>query len=198
MRTLVLATKNQGKIKELVKATEGMNIKVLSLLDFPECPDSPETGDTFEANASQKALFYEKYTQLPCLADDSGLEVDALDGRPGVLSARYAGESATDNDNNQKLVQELMAVPESERTARYVCALSYAENGEIIKCFHGFCKGKILLEPRGSGGFGYDPYFLLDEVGKTAAEITIEEKQKISHRGKAFELWKEWFLERSR
>jgi len=196
VKTLVLATKNQGKINELIKATEALDIKVLSLVDFPNCPDAPETGETFEENAAQKALFYEAYTHLPCLADDSGLEVDALNGAPGVRSARYAGTEATDNDNNQKLVSELKKVDEKKRTARYKCVLAYAESGEVVQSFEGACEGEILLSPRGANGFGYDPYFLLAEIERTAAEISIEEKQKISHRGKAFELWKKWFLEK--
>lgn len=195
MKTIVLATKNQGKLKELQKATEDMAVKILSLSDFPGCPDCPETGDTFEENACQKALFYEDYTSLPCLADDSGLEVSALKGAPGVFSARYAGENATDSHNNEKLVEELRDVPYDERDGKYRCVLAYAEHGKIAATFEGTCDGEILLAPQGESGFGYDPYFYIESLKKTVAEITIEEKQKISHRGKAFELWKKWFME---
>lgn len=195
MKTIVLATKNQGKLKELQKATEDMAVKILSLSDFPDCPDCPETGDTFAENACQKALFYENYTSLPCLADDSGLEVAALEDAPGVFSARYAGENATDGQNNEKLVEELKNVPYEERDGKYRCVLAYAEQGKVAATFEGICDGKILLTPHGEGGFGYDPYFYIENLEKTVAEITIEEKQKISHRGKAFELWKKWFME---
>lgn len=194
MKTIVLATKNQGKLKELKKATKDMAIKIFSLSDFPNCPDCPETGDTFEENACQKALFYESYTSLPCLADDSGLEVAVLKGAPGVFSSRYAGENATDDQNNEKLIEELKNVSYEKREGKYRCVLAYAEHGKIAATFEGTCEGKILLIPHGKGGFGYDPYFYLENLEKTVADITIEEKQKISHRGKAFELWKKWFM----
>lgn len=195
MKTIVLATKNQGKLRELQKATEDMAIKILSLSDFPDSPDCPETGSTFEENACQKALFYEKITSLPCLADDSGLEVKILKGAPGVFSARYAGENATDDQNNKKLIEELKDVPYEKRDGKYCCVLAYAEQGNIAATFEGTCDGKILLSPHGEGGFGYDPYFYIEDLEKTAADITIEEKQKISHRGQAFALWKKWFME---
>lgn len=195
MKTLVIATKNPGKIRELHQSLENMPVRILSLKDFPDCPEAPETGDTFLENASEKALFYEQWTGYPCLADDSGIEVDYLKGAPGVFSARYAGEPANDEANNQKLISELKGAEFSQRGAAYRCVLAFAERGKVLVTVEGVCRGTILESPVGTGGFGYDPYFLLEDLGQTAAEITMEEKEKVSHRGKALHQWKEWMMD---
>ena len=194
MKSIVIETKNKGKIIELKKALEGLNISILSLSDFPECPDSPETGQTFEENASQKAIYYSKYTGYPCLADDSGLEVEALNGAPGIYSARYAGEDATDEKNNSKLLDELLNVPIENRKGRFYCSLAFANQDKVLNIFSGICEGIIQLGSQGNGGFGYDPLFYIPELQKTIAELSVEDKQRISHRGKAFSLWKDWFI----
>ena len=194
LKTLLIGTKNLGKIRELEQSLKNSPVRILSLKDFPECPESPETGTTFLDNAAEKALFYEKWTGYPCLADDSGIEVDYLQGAPGVFSARYAGEPADDEANNQKLIAELKGVVPSQRGAAYRCVLAFAEKGKILIASEGVCRGHILELPVGTGRFGYDPYFLLDDLGKTAAEITVEEKEAVSHRGKALAKWKEWMM----
>ena len=197
MKSIVLATKNEGKITELKKALEGLNILVLSLSDFPDCPDSPETGQSFEENASQKAIYYSQYTGYPCLADDSGLEVESLSGAPGIYSARYAGENATDEENNSKLLIELEGTSFENRQGRFYCSLAFANHDKVLGVFSGICSGIIQLTPQGKGGFGYDPLFYVPSLKKTIAELHLEEKQAISHRGKALVQWKDWFLKNS-
>ncbi|MCX7781369.1 MAG: XTP/dITP diphosphatase [Negativicutes bacterium] len=185
MRTVVVATRNKGKVAEIAVALAHLSLNVVSLANFADMPEPVEDGQTFRDNAVIKAKYYARHTGLACLADDSGLEVDALGGEPGVYSARYAGENADDAANNRKLLAKLAGVPVDQRTGRFRCVLAYIdETGEIITA-EGSCEGVILAEPRGEGGFGYDPLFYLPELGKTLAEISVAEKNKISHRGQA-------------
>ncbi|NPA49609.1 MAG: XTP/dITP diphosphatase [Thermodesulfobacteria bacterium] len=184
-KVLVLATRNPGKVKELKALLADTGLEVKSLEDFPEAPEVEETGKTFFENAFQKAREIALATGHMAMADDSGLEVDALGGAPGVYSARFAGEGATDEENIRKLLQELEGVPEEKRTARFRCVIVvYHPSGHWFKA-EGVWEGLITTEPRGEGGFGYDPIFLIPELGKTAAEIPLELKNKLSHRAKA-------------
>lgn len=195
MKEIVIASKNKGKIKEIQAAFEHVRVNVISLVEFPEIPDAVEDGKTFEENALIKAKFYAKLTGKACLADDSGLEVDALQGAPGVYSARYAGETATDAENNDKLIAELQKVNGIGSAARFRCVLAFVDmNGENILC-SGSCEGSILEKERGNGGFGYDPLFYIEELKKSMAEIKIEEKNQISHRGVALKMMAEKLAE---
>lgn len=184
MKKLVIATKNAGKLIEIRAAFAALPFEVVSLASFGEIAEAAEDGATFEENALSKARCYAAQTGCACLADDSGLEVDALDGRPGVYSARYAGAQATDAQNNAKLLAALAEVPEARRTARFRCALVYVDGGAPVVA-EGCCEGRILTAARGAGGFGYDPLFYLPQLGKTLAEVTVEEKNAVSHRGEA-------------
>jgi XTP/dITP diphosphohydrolase len=182
---IVLATGNKGKIREFTGLLEGVFGRIISLNDLESPPDVVEDGRTFRENALKKARAIAAYTGLPVLADDSGLEVEALGGRPGVYSARYAGEGATDRDNIRKLLSELSGV--ENRSARFVCVLALVTpDGREITA-EGTCEGVILTEPRGEGGFGYDPVFFLPELGKTMAELPPEIKNTLSHRARAAE-----------
>jgi len=184
--TLLIATGNEGKFKEISKELSDLPVRCISLKDLPSVPGCEETGDTFRENAVQKAQYYAKKFKLYTLADDSGLEVDALGGRPGVYSARYAGQPCDDKANNEKLVRELANVPAEKRTARFKCAMVLVDpEGKILADSEGVIEGIIIDTPRGENGFGYDPHFFVPELGKTTAEIPREEKNKISHRGKA-------------
>ena len=184
---LVVATHNQGKIREFKAVFHNLGIEVVGVGELVHVPEPEETGTTFLENARIKAQYYMKATNLPCMADDSGLAVDALGGAPGVYSARYAGPDCDDEANNIKLVHELQAVPFENRTAHYVCelVLAYPDDRELIA--RGTCSGLIQDTPEGDGGFGYDPYFYVPELKKTMAQISMEEKNKISHRGRALE-----------
>ena len=193
MKKILLGSKNKGKIQEFQEAFQDSQIEILSLNDFPECPDAPETGNSFEENASQKALFYQEFTGLPSLADDSGIEVDALGGAPGIYSARYAGEPANDSANNQKLLENLEGIPSEKRTGRFVCVLALAKNGQIVQLSRGTAEGIVLEAPRGENGFGYDPLFFVPNLKKTMAELSITEKRQISHRGEALRKFVAWF-----
>lgn len=174
---LFAASTNKGKLREFgVEALPG-----ISSLEPPE-----ETGHTFDENAAIKAIYYSRFTDALVLADDSGLEVDELGGAPGVYSARFAGPNATDEDNNQFLLKQLEG--KEHRSARYVCVIAVAQQGELLRTFRGEVEGEILKEPRGSGGFGYDPLFYYPPFGCTFAETTAERKQQVSHRGKALAL----------
>lgn len=188
----VLATRNLGKVREL---TEMLNdcrgIEVLSLADFPDAPEVVEDGKTYEENAIKKATQIADYTGLPTLADDSGLEVDALDGAPGIHSARYAGEGASDAERVQKLLDALKDVPEPQRTARFQCTVAIVEPGGKSRVAVGVCEGQIIREPRGTHGFGYDPVFIPSGYNQTFAELGDEVKNQISHRAKAFAAVKE-------
>ncbi len=182
---LVIATHNQGKVKEIRELFSRYYDTIVSLRDEGVAFEVPENGATFEANARQKALDYaEALPGRDVLADDSGLEVDALNGAPGVYSARYAGENATDAENNALLLKNLAGVPEKARTARFKCCTALVRGGEVIAA-SGACEGRILTEARGEGGFGYDPLFYVEEYDKTFAELTMEEKNALSHRGRA-------------
>lgn len=185
MKTIIIATKNKGKVKDFEEMFSQYNIQVKSLYDFPEIEDVKETGKTFEENAKLKAEEICKVVGQPVLADDSGLMIDALDGRPGVYSARYAGEEKSDQKNIEKVLQELKGVEDSERTARFYCALAVATPNEETVLVSGTCDGKITEVPTGENGFGYDPVFYLEEKDKTMAQLTKEEKNQISHRANA-------------
>lgn len=185
MHAVVLATRNAGKIAELSKLLEGFHLEVRGLDTFPEIGEAPETGDTFRANALEKARFVAGLTGLAAVADDSGLEVDALGGAPGVYSARYAGEKAGDAANNAKLMAALSGIPPGRRRARFRCVMAAAApNGETLLA-EGAWEGEIAVELTGEGGFGYDPLFFDPALGRTAAQLTREEKNAVSHRGKA-------------
>ena len=184
---VLLATGNRKKAAEIVailREGEGPVTEFASLADFPDLPEVVEDGDTFLANARKKAHPAAKETGLPTLGEDSGLEVDALGGAPGIYSARYAGEDAADGDNSRKLLEEMRDVPAGKRGARYRCVavLAWPDGREVTA--DGSCEGEIAREPRGDGGFGYDPVFLLGD-GRMMAELTPEEKDAISHRGRA-------------
>lgn len=186
MRRLVLATRNAGKVRELVSLLGPLGVEVASLADYPGLPEIPEEGDTFEANAVFKAREVARLTGETALADDSGLEVDALDGAPGVHSARFAGEPKDDAANNAKLLRLLEGVPPERRTARFRCVVALATPEGEVYTAEGSSEGVILDRPRGENGFGYDPLFYVPALGKTFAELDMEVKNRISHRGKAF------------
>jgi XTP/dITP diphosphohydrolase len=175
------ATSNPGKLREFQLAAPDFDVRPLQVHVAP--PD--ETGATFEENAALKALYYSQYADGYLFADDSGLEVDALGGEPGVQSARFAGPEAKDVDNNRLLVRRL--VNEPNRTARFVCVIALVRNGELIKTFRGSVEGRILEEPHGTGGFGYDPLFFHEPFGCTFGEASIGDKMKVSHRAQALE-----------
>jgi len=184
MDTVVLATRNEGKIAELRALLKDYGLNVLGLGDFPGLGEIEETGTTFLENARLKAVAVAEATGLPALADDSGLEVDALDGAPGVYSARYSPEG-TDEANWKKLLRELDGVPEEKRTARFRCVMvAHAPSGAEITA-EGAWEGRISAAPEGDGGFGYDPVFFDPELGRTAATLSREDKNARSHRGKA-------------
>jgi XTP/dITP diphosphohydrolase len=193
---LIVATKNKGKVREFEHAFAPLGLTVKSMYDYPDLPDVVEDGATFAENAFKKSKAVGDALGIPVLADDSGLCVDALDGGPGVYSARYAGENAGDDENNLKLLSELEKLKQGEdtgqpllSTARFVCTLSlYDPSSGRELTAEGTVEGWITSEPAGGGGFGYDPLFYLAEYEKTMAELTLEEKQRISHRGTALRL----------
>ena len=185
MTELVVATRNAGKLREIRHLLEGAGIAVLGLDAFPDLPEIEEDGATFAANAVKKAETIARLTGRPCLADDSGLTVDALDGEPGVHSARYAGTQGDDAANNARLLRELAAVPPERRQAAFRCVMALCVPGQPTRCFEGQVAGRILSAPQGDGGFGYDPLFLVAGFDRTMAELPLEEKNRISHRGQA-------------
>lgn len=185
IKEIVVATKNAGKVAEFQAALRGLPYKVTSLAELGNFPEAAENGVTFAENSRSKAEFYARLTGKLCLADDSGLEVDYLKGEPGVYSARYAGEHAGDADNNKKLLDNLTGVPPEKRTGRFRCVLALADAEKTLLTADGTVEGLILSEPRGDKGFGYDPLFLVPELGRTLAEMSHEEKNRISHRGQA-------------
>jgi len=185
MKEIVVATQNKGKIAELLLALAQLPIKVLTLSDFGPIPEAVENGTSFRENALLKARHYARFTGKACLADDSGLEVDALQGAPGIYSARFAGEPADDAANNQKLIAELAHTRVEERTARFRCVLAFVDTDESTQTTDGVCEGYIIEEKRGVGGFGYDCLFFVPELQKTMAELSEGEKNAISHRGQA-------------
>jgi XTP/dITP diphosphohydrolase len=186
IRELVLATRNRHKVTELVALLRDLGITIRSLDEFPDAPDVVEDGATCEANAIKKAAAIAEFTGLPAVADDTGLEVDALGGRPGVYAARYAGEGATYEDNCQKLLRELMGVPRERRTARFVTVAAIALPSGDVQVAQGTLDGAIAEEASGTVGFGYDPVFFVPALGKTLAQLSADQKNKISHRAKAF------------
>lgn len=182
---LVIATQNPGKLRELQTLLSEMPFEIVSLAAYPQIGDIEETGETFAENAAIKAEAVAAATGELTLADDSGLEVDALDGRPGVYSARYAGAGRGDLANNEKLLAELAGVPRDKRTARFRAVIAIARPGMETMFAQGSVEGLIASGAQGTGGFGYDPLFYVPEIGKTFAEMTTEEKNKISHRARA-------------
>ena len=186
---LLIATGNAGKAREFRQMLGADRFAWTDLSSFPDAPDVEETGHTFRGNACLKASAYATHFRLWTLADDSGLEVDALDGSPGVLSARWAqvnNAGQGDADNNALLLRQLADVPDGRRTARFVCVLALARpDGRVILTARDTVEGRILHAPRGTNGFGYDPLFLIDALGKTTAELDPEQKHQVSHRGKA-------------
>jgi XTP/dITP diphosphohydrolase len=186
IRELVLATRNQHKVEELVALLRDLGVTIRTLDEFPDVPDVVEDGDTCEANAVKKARAIAEFTGLPAVADDTGLEVDALGGRPGVYAARYAGEDATYEDNCRKLLQELIDVPRERRAARFLTVAAIALPSGEIRVAQGTLEGAIAEEASGTLGFGYDPVFLIPELGRTLAQLSADQKNRISHRAKAF------------
>ncbi len=185
---LLVATTNSGKLAEVEAAFKNLPVKVIPLSALSGWPKVVEDGKTFKENALKKARTLAEFSGFLTLADDSGLEVDALDGAPGILSARYSGENANDARNNEKLLRVLAGLPQENRRARFVCVIALCSpisNGGKEWLFHGECEGWIAFEPRGENGFGYDPLFFYPPLGKTFAEIDRETKGRLSHRGKA-------------
>ncbi len=185
MLEIVISSRNKEKKRELKSLLRGFKVRVLDLNDFPSAPRVKETGRTFEANAKQKALKIAKYTKKLTIADDSGLAVNALRGRPGVRSARFAGEKASYEDNNIKLLRLLEGVPAGKRNAKFVSVVAIAGPKGILGTVRGECSGRITFEPKGKAGFGYDPVFYSPKFGKTFAEISVSRKNSESHRGRA-------------
>jgi XTP/dITP diphosphohydrolase len=191
MKELVVATGNKGKLREFAELLKGVVDVILSPADFPGFPDVEEDGESFEANAIKKARSAALFTGRPVLADDSGLSVDYLEGRPGVYSARFAGEGASDADNNARLLRELDGVPAGQRTAAFHCVIALCKPDGSCQTFDGSLPGIVLEAPRGEGGFGYDPLFLVPAYGQTFSELPLGIKNAISHRGRAMQMLKE-------
>ncbi len=183
----VLASRNQHKCRELSELIQPLGIQLLAISSFPEIAETEETGTTFAENAAIKAEAASQQTGLHAIADDSGLEVDALNNEPGIYSARFAGPGADDIDNNRLLLERMANVPEEKRQARFVCVIAYKCPGRPTITFRGEAKGKILTNPVGTGGFGYDPLFLSDDLGITFAQAAAEQKNRVSHRAKALQ-----------
>jgi len=193
MRSIILATRNRHKLREIRQVLGELPVDVLSLDAAPPVPEPEETGLTFAENARIKATYYARQTGMWCLADDSGISVDALDGRPGVRSARYAADRCPDGAdkdqiavaNNGKLLEELAEVPAAKRTAHFTCHLAMSDGTDILLEAAGTLTGQIALAPSGDKGFGYDPIFIADAAGRPVAELSAEQKNAISHRGQA-------------
>jgi len=185
MPELLLATSNPGKIREYHFLLDGLGYQVTTLTEEGIAKIVTESGSNYEQNARLKAITYAKLSQLTALADDSGLEVDALNGEPGVKSARFAGEAATDADKVSFLLAKLNGVPWEKRTAHFKCVIAIASPGGRAEICYGECHGMIAFEAKGENGFGYDPIFFLPEIGKTMAELNLETKNQISHRARA-------------
>jgi len=205
MRRILIATSNPGKLRDFAGAALRHGVEVAGIPDFSSLPSVVEDGFTFEANAWKKAEAYSRYVPGEIVvADDSGLEIDALNGAPGVHSARYAApdllnkepheaDANTDDEaNNARVLRELKDIPTAQRTGRFVCVLAAARDGKTLATFRGTAEGMVLNAPHGTNGFGYDPLFYFPEIGKTFAELTAEEKSKYSHRGAAFRRFLEW------
>ncbi len=193
MTEIIIATNNPGKVKDFEVILEPKGFTVKSLADFPHIPDVEETGTTFEENALLKAEAVSAHLGKIVLADDSGLEVDALNGEPGVYSARYAGMDKDDRKNILKVLDRLEGIPEKKRTARFVCVLAVVNPDGERFTVRGTCEGTIAFKPAGENGFGYDPIFYVKEKQRTMAQLTKEEKSEISHRGNAIsQLTNQW------
>ena len=190
---LIIATHNSDKEKELKSVLDDFPVEVMSLDQFPEIGEIEETGSTLYENAKLKAVTVNKITNMPCLGDDTGLEVDALNGAPGVYSSRYAGENVSYEDNVTKLLRELRSTPSEKRTARFRTIIFYTD-GERELYTQGEIQGIITKSPRGANGFGYDPVFYIPELKKTMAELTSAEKNKLSHRGQAMRKFRKLLL----
>lgn len=187
-RSLVVASRNAKKQREIEELLAPHGIEVLSVSDFPDVPEVIEDGETFAANAAKKASQTARHLNRWVLGEDSGLMVDALNGEPGVYSARFSGEDATDEKNNAKLMTELANVPDERRGAQYLCHTAISDPmGTIRLAVEATCRGRIIREPRGTNGFGYDPYFLIPEYHRTFGELSSTVKQHLSHRARAFE-----------
>jgi len=182
---IVLATKNKGKVKELERLLADLHINILPMSDFPEVGEIEESGETFEENALIKAREVANITGYIAMADDSGLAVDALDGKPGVYSARYAGEGAGDEANNRKLIEDMNELSLDKRSAAFICFMAVVDPSGKSITTSGRCEGIVRDVPSGRGGFGYDPLFYVEEYGCTMAELSPEVKNSISHRGRA-------------
>jgi XTP/dITP diphosphohydrolase len=187
MEPLLLASSNHGKLREYRALAGASSIELQLIPNFGEFPLFDESAPTFAENAAGKAQHYSRFANGIVLADDSGLVVPALGGAPGVLSARYAGRNATDGDRVQKLLREMQGKQGEERRARFVCVAAIARRGRVLAVVSDLAKGLIVDEPRGTDGFGYDPVFYFEELGRTYAEASREEKDRCSHRGKAFQ-----------
>ncbi|MDP3296890.1 MAG: XTP/dITP diphosphatase [Thermodesulfovibrionia bacterium] len=199
---IVLATRNRKKAEEMKKILEQgamSSVNIFTLNDFPECPDVKEDGNTFEENAIKKAVHASKCTGIIAIADDSGIEVDALNGAPGIFSARYAGESADDRANLEKLLKEMEHLPYERRGARFVCCIALASQDGVdgVRTFFGYAEGRIGTEPRGKKGFGYDPVFYPEGYDITFAEMSEDKKNAISHRYKALKELQKYLKEKT-
>lgn len=188
MKNLIIASKNKSKVKEIIEILKNIPLNILSMSEIGIDKDIEETGSTFEENALLKAKGIYEICKQPSFADDSGLEVDFLDGAPGVYSARFAGENSTDDDRNNKLLDKLKDVPFEKRKARFVCVIAVIINKEEFFTVKGVCEGFINYKPIGENGFGYDPLFYIPEYNMTTAQMNPEKKHEISHRGKALRL----------
>jgi len=189
---IVFATRNKGKLREIKQMLTGLNVTLLSLSNFPDIPEIKEDGASYLENALKKARVVSEFTGEPALADDSGLEVEALKGAPGIHSSRYAGDSADDKDNIRKLLKELEGLPPDKRVAAFHCELVFYMPGGAYETFHGRWSGYIHNCPLGNSGFGYDPVFSLPDRGVTVAQLSAEVKNEISHRAQAFAGFREW------
>jgi len=185
MTKLLLATNNKGKVREYQALLAGIPYEMVTLSECGIITEVDETGRTYEENATLKAAAFAKESGLLTLADDSGLEVNALGGEPGIRSARYAGKGVSDAEKNNFLLAKLKSIPEIKRTARFVCVIAIAAPAGKVALFSGECRGLITTAPRGKHGHGYDPVFYVPELGKTMAELTLEEKNRVSHRARA-------------
>ena len=192
MITLLLATRNLHKVRELRRLLRGLPVRFITLDLFPGIPPVKENGATFRVNAIKKAVATSRRTILPVLAEDSGLEVRALNGLPGVRSARFAGPAQNDSANLSKLLRQMSGMPPARRQARFVCVMALAVGGRLIRTFEGNCPGSIALQAAGRGGFGYDPVFFPRGCRKTTAQLSAGEKDRFSHRGKAAGKLKGW------
>ena len=191
MLTLLLATRNRHKVRELKRLLR-VPVRLLAIDRFAGIRTAREDGSTFRANAAKKAIAVSRQVPLLVLAEDSGIEVAALGNRPGVRSARFAGESQSDDANNRKMLRSLAAVPARKRTARYVCCMALAADGKVIRFFEGTCSGRVAIAPLGKSGFGYDPLFVPSGYKRTMAQLGSRVKQRISHRAKAAAKFERW------